>query len=93
MAIDIVQDIIPVTKVRDNLSAIIDRARETKRPILVTQTGSAAVVILDAAQYQKEMEERDFLRGVLEGDADICAGPLFTTEEADAHIDAVLSKE
>lgn len=55
MAIDIIADIVPVTKVRENLSAIIDRTRETKRPVIVTQNGSAAVVVLDAAQYQKTM--------------------------------------
>jgi prevent-host-death family protein len=93
MAIDIIEDIIPVTKVRDNLSAIIDRARETKRPIVVTQNGSAAVVLIDAAQYQKEMEERDFLRGILEAEADIRAGRVYTQDEVDAHIDAILNEE
>jgi prevent-host-death family protein len=93
VAIDIVEDIIPVTKVRDNLSAIIDRARETKRPIIVTQNGSAAVVLIDAAQYQKVMEERDFLRGILEGEADIRAGRVHTQDEVNAHIDAILNEE
>ncbi len=46
MAINIVEDIIPVTKVREQIGSVIERARETKRPIVVTQNGSAAVVII-----------------------------------------------
>ncbi len=93
MAIDIIQDIIPVTKVRDNLSAIIDRARETKRPIVVTQNGSAAVVILDAAQYQKDMDERDLLRGILAGEDAIRRGHVLSHEDVEAALDQVLAEE
>ncbi len=49
MAINIVEDILPVTKVREEIGSVIEHARETKRPIVVTQNGSAAVVIIDAA--------------------------------------------
>jgi prevent-host-death family protein len=89
MAIDIIEDIIPVTKVRDNLSAIIDRARETKRPIVVTQNGSAAVIILDAAQYQKEQEASTYLQAVLDG---LLSEGEVTPEEVEARLDAILSE-
>ena len=92
MAIDIIEDIVPVTKVRENLSAIIERARETKRPVIVTQNGSAAVVVLDAAQYQKDMDEREVLHAILDGRRAIREGGVYTLEEVDAQIDALLSE-
>lgn len=90
MAIDIIHDIVPVTKVRDNLSAIIDRARETKRPIIVTQNGSAAVVIVDAAQYNKEMEEREIYLAIAKG---ALSKETFTLEEVEAELDDILREE
>ncbi len=67
MVINIVEDIIPVTKVREQIGSVIERARETKRPIIVTQNGSAAVVIIDAVQYQQEQQSVAYLRAILEG--------------------------
>lgn len=93
MAIDIIADIVPVTKVRENLSAIIERARETKRPVIVTQNGSAAVVVLDAAQYQKEMDERAYLQAIIDGLDDVMAGNVISHEEVEARLDAILAEE
>jgi len=91
MAINILEDIIPVTKVREQIGSVIERARETKRPIVVTQNGSAAVVIIDAAQYQREIQERDLFRAILQGRRDIRERRVFTLEEVEAEIDALLS--
>jgi prevent-host-death family protein len=93
MAINIVEDIIPVTKVREQIGSVIERARETKRPIVVTQNGSAAVVIIDAAQYQKETQERALFRAILEGEDAARAGKLVSMEEVEARLDALLAEE
>jgi len=92
MAINIVEDIIPVTKVREQIGSVIERARETKRPIVVTQNGSAAVVIIDAAQYQKEIQERDLLRAILQGENDIRKGRTVSHEEVEAMLDELLAE-
>jgi prevent-host-death family protein len=88
-----VEDIIPVTKVREQIGSVIERARETKRPIVVTQNGSAAVVIIDAAQYQKETQERALFRAILEGEDAARAGKLVSMEEVEARLDALLAEE
>lgn len=89
MTVNIVEDIIPITKVRDQIGSVVERARETKRPIIVTQNGKAAVVILDAAQYQKEMEERETYRAVARG---LSSKKSYTIEEVEAELDALLSE-
>lgn len=93
MAINIIKDIIPVTKVREQIGSVIEYARETKRPIIVTQNGSAAVVIIDAAQYQKEIQERDLFRAILAGEDAIRAGKVMRMEEVEARLDAILAEE
>jgi prevent-host-death family protein len=76
----------------DDLDAVIERAQETKQPIVVTRNGKAAVVIIDAAQYQKEMDEHDIFRAVLEGRRDVREGRVYTIEEVEAELDALLSE-
>lgn len=89
MAINIVEDIIPVTKVREQIGSVIERVRETKRPIVVTQNGSAAVVIIDAAQYQQEQESVAYLHAILEG---LLAEGGISHKEVEARLDALLAE-
>ena len=93
MVVNIIEDIIPITKVRDQLGSVVDHARETKRPIVVTQNGSAAVVIIDAAQYQREQEECDYLRAILAGEDAVRAGKVVPMEEVEARLDAILAEK
>ena len=65
---------------------MVARARETKRPIIVTQNGSAAVVIIDAAQYQHEQESVAYLRAILEG---LLSSGGISHEEVEARLDAL----
>lgn len=93
MATETINERMPIADVRDNLNTVIEHARETKRPIVVTQNGSAAVVIIDAAQYQKEIQERDLFRALLEGEDAIRAGKVVSMEEVEARLDAILVEE
>jgi len=93
MATETINERMPIADVRDDLNTVIEHARETKRPIVVTQNGSAAVVIIDAAQYQKEIQERDLFRALLEGEDAIRAGKVVSMEEVEARLDAILVEE
>jgi prevent-host-death family protein len=90
MATETVNEQISVASVRDDLDAVIERAQRTKQPIFVTRDGKATVVVVDAVQYQKEREERDILRAVLEGRQDVREGRVYTLEEVEAELDALL---
>lgn len=92
MATETVNEQISVASMRDDLDAVIERAQRTKQPIVVTRNGNAAVVLIDAVQYQKEKEERDILRAVLEGRQDIRQGRVYTLEEVEAELDALLAE-
>jgi prevent-host-death family protein len=89
MATDTINERIPVAKVRDDLDAVIEHANETKQPIVVTRKGKATVVIIDAAQYEKEMEEREIYRALVRG---LSSKKTYTLEEVEAELDAILSE-
>lgn len=45
------EDVIPFSECRQNFSAVINRPRETHRPILITQNGRATSYLVDAADF------------------------------------------
>ncbi len=93
MATEPVEAHIPVATAGNDLAAVIQRARTTKQPIVLTQDGCEAVVILDAARYRREREEVEYVRGILEGEEDVRAGRLLGMEEVEAHLEASLAEE
>jgi prevent-host-death family protein len=93
MATETVNERIPVADVRDDLDAVIERAQETKQPIVVIESGHEAVIIIDAAQYYKEREEYELIRAILEGEDAIRAGNVVSMEEVEARLDAILAEE
>ena len=49
-------DVRPVTEFRANTAALIAQVRTTKRPVVLTQRGRGAVVVIDVEEYQKMVE-------------------------------------
>lgn len=68
------QDIRPVTEFRANASAFLDRLQATKRPVVLTQHGRSAAVLLDVAVYEDLIDELELLRDVKTAEAQIAAG-------------------
>ena len=50
------RDLRPVTEFRANAAALINQVRKTKRPVVLTQRGRGAVVLVDVEEYQKMIE-------------------------------------
>ncbi len=89
MATEIINERMPIAKVRNDLDAVIDHAQETKQPIVVTRDGKAVVVIIDAAQYQQEQESAAYLRAILEG---LLSEGGTSHDEVEAQHDALLAE-
>ena len=63
--------VLPVTELQRNTAALTDAAMRTKEPIYLTRRGKAAVVLLDAAEYDREMSYR---KAIIEREKSIFAG-------------------
>lgn len=72
--LDLRQDIQPVSDFRAHASAMLDHVRESGRPMVLTQRGRGAAVLLDIGAYQALLEENETLRDVLQGREEIKAG-------------------
>ena len=60
--------IIPVTDLRQDAAAALERARESGEPIVITQRGRAAAVMLSVEAYERLEAERQVLIGLLKGE-------------------------
>ena len=63
--------VLPVTELQRNTAALTDEAMRTKEPIYLTRRGKAAVVLLDAAEYDREMSYR---KAIIEREKSVYAG-------------------
>lgn len=74
VAIDLENDITPVSDFRANAASILEKIRETGRPVVLTQRGRSAAVLLDVRAYQALLEELETLRDIRAGEEDLRAG-------------------
>lgn len=83
---DLEADIQPVTEFRASTAEFLDRVRETGRPMVLTQKGRGAAVLVDIHSYQALIDEVELLRDVHRGLADIEAGRVVPHEDARARL-------
>lgn len=57
-------DIRPVSEFRANAADLIERVRTSRRPLVLTQHGRSAAVVLDVAEYERMVEEIELLTDV-----------------------------
>ncbi len=84
-AIRISEDIVPVDEFETEPSTWLDRAKRTGQPVIVTENGRAAGVLLSPAAFDRLTESARFVSAVEEGLEDAEAGRVH------AHADVVLA--
>ncbi len=68
------RDIQPVTEFRAKAAQFIEQVRETGEPVILTQHGRSAAVLLDVESYETLLDELALLRDVRDADAQVAAG-------------------
>ena len=86
-------NIIPVTDLRQDAAAVLKRVRRSKEPLVITQRGRAAAVLLSAEAYQQAEHERQLLRLLARGEKEIAAGKGYDLDTVLAEADALLGAE
>lgn len=67
-------DIIPITDLRQDAAGAIDRVRRSHEPVVITQRGRAAAVMLSMEAYELGERERQILRILAAGEREIAKG-------------------
>jgi antitoxin YefM len=74
-------DIRPVTEFRANTSAMIEQMHSSRRPLVLTQHGRSAAVLLDPEVYEGLVDELELLRSLSISEAQIAAGQVIPHDE------------
>jgi len=80
------EDIVPVSDFKSQAANWLRRVAETGQPLVITQNGKAAGVLLSPAEFDRLSEHARFVASVEEGLADADAGRLRDHEEVVARI-------
>lgn len=86
-----IPEIISVSDLRQDAAGVLKRVRNSHQPLIVTQRGRAAAVMLSVQSYEQVERERQILHHLLRGEREIAAGKGYDLESVLADADALLS--
>lgn len=86
-------EIIPVTDLRRDSAAVVKRVQASREPLVVTQRGRAAAVMLSLDAYEQGERERQLLRLLVRGEREIATGPGYDLDEVLGEADALLATD
>ena len=69
-----VPHIIPITDLRQDAAGALARVRRSREPVVITQRGRAAAVMLSMEAYEHGERERQILRILAAGEREIAKG-------------------
>ncbi len=78
---------LPLSKVRDKLSELVDAASVTQEQVVITKNGTPAAVLIGADEWESIQETLFWLsqpgirESLAEADADVAAGRTYSEDE------------
>jgi prevent-host-death family protein len=86
-ALHVSEDILPIGDFKTQAGRVLRRLREGGRPVVITQHGRPAGVLVSPGEYDRLRERELFVESVQEGLADAEAGRVITDDELGARLD------
>jgi antitoxin YefM len=72
--INLEQDVKPISEFRANAASLVQQVRDTKRPLVITQQGKSAAVLIDVTEYENLLARLELLEDVEMADAQLNKG-------------------
>ena len=86
MSVKFSEDVVPLTDLKVNPGRVVRQAAEAHRPVLLTSRGRGVAVVQSVADFERDADEREFMRAVVAGLADLEAGRELSLAEAKARL-------
>jgi prevent-host-death family protein len=86
MSVKFSEDVVPLTDLKVNPGRVVRQATEAHRPVLLTSRGRGVAVVQSVADFERDADERDFMRAVVAGLADLDAGREVSLAEAKSRL-------
>lgn len=84
--------IVPVSDLRQGAADVLAQVRKSRQPVVITQRGRAAAVMISVESYEEGEREREILRRLAQGEREIAKGKGFDLRDVLADADRLLRK-
>jgi len=81
MAMNITNDIKPVTYLKSRAADLLNQINETHRPVIITQNGEPRAILQDPKSYENMRNAIGILKLLSQGESDIRNGQTKSQEE------------
>ena len=86
-----VNNIRPLTDFRNKMKEYIKELNENKKPIILTQHGKSAAVLLNAEKFQEMQDQIEFMRKVAQGLEDYKSSRVHSIQDTFNAVDKILA--
>ncbi len=86
-------NIIPVSDLRQDAAKILKHLKDSKEPLIITQRGRAAAVMLSVETFERSEHDKELLRLLAKGEREIGIGEGHDLEDVLSEADSLLSGE
>lgn len=86
------KDIRALADFRANLAAVLQQVQRTKRPVILTQHGRSAAVLVDAGAYEAMQDRLELLEDVRLAEGQVARGEGVSQAKAKAAVLARLTR-
>ena len=77
----VANDIVPIGKFKTNLSQWFENVRKSGHPLVITQNGKPAGVLLSPSEYDEMVYKQAFLESIKKGIDDADSGRVYDTDQ------------
>ncbi len=84
--LQIAEDIVPLARFKASASQVFRQLHREQRPVVITQNGTPAAVLITPEEYDEMQEHRRFLAAIQEGLDDVTAGRTLSDAELEAEL-------
>ncbi|HEX9725993.1 MAG TPA: type II toxin-antitoxin system Phd/YefM family antitoxin [Vicinamibacteria bacterium] len=79
--VQVSEDIVPLSEFKTQASKVIRKLKSSQRPVIITQNGKPAAVLITPDEFDRHRERDRFVSAVREGIADAEAGRAVSDAE------------
>ena len=79
-------DVRPVSDLRRKAHEVVNHARSSRRPLLITQRGRGAAVLIAVEEWEERQARAELLEAIVRGERDFAEGRVIGEKEALARL-------
>ena len=85
-------NIVPISDLRQGAAALLKKVKDSREPVVVTQRGRAAAVLLSIDEYERREQDKEILKMLVQGEKEIAAGVGHNLDEILAEADRLMNE-